>query len=341
MGYITVSKKSGLSIKRNLSGIKKIYLYQKKLNLNTVLKTAVLFLLLCTSIPCISQTTDEGTEDTEKPVKNIKKRNPTGFHAGFIMGTYFANSNTASLYDGYGYNLDGKKNDFFNSFMNNKINIQYGGANGQPDYIAQALNVSPGDWSFNEGDMPINLQYNIALMLGLQTRYGLNKRESILLNMNAAQLSINGNFTISTINTTPGIFTQNNIQTFSITGGEQRLIFQLGYQRILGDNDQLNFFIEGGITSTLVKFNKNTITIKSLVIDLTSYYYQPGYPEYRTRGLTGFGFGAFGGLGLNLSMSSKWTMQLVYNPSYETINIGYYSTLSLQNALGLRAYYNL
>lgn len=315
------------------------YIFSKSSDL--FLKAVILLLLLNIHTPCISQNQEEEEEHIEKPVKNIKKSNPKGFHAGFFIGTFFANSATAGLYDGYGFDMDGKKNDFLNSFMYRKIVNEYGGGYGQTDYIAQELNVAHGEWFFDEGDMPINLVYNTAFMMGVQTRFGINKTESLLLNVNGSKLNVSGNFTITTINTTSGAITPSNIQTFSISGGEERLMFQLGYQRILGDNDMLNFFIEAGPSLTFAKFDRNTVTIKNLNIDLTSYYYLPGFAEYRTRSLTGVGIGAFAGLGLNLSMSSKWTVQLIYNPSYEKINIGENPTTTLQNSLGLRAYYNL
>ena len=60
-------------------------------------------------------------DDSDKPpVKKSRK----GFHMGLGMGAYFANSTTASLYDGYGFDANGNKNTaFVNSAMNEKINI--------------------------------------------------------------------------------------------------------------------------------------------------------------------------------------------------------------------------
>jgi hypothetical protein len=293
------------------------------------------FMLFLSVIPIVSFAQDAGNDSEGK--KNVK-----GFHFGFFVGSLFANKYTANLYDGYGLDADGNKNDFANSAMNRKIHFEYGGDNGQPDRIAPALGVNHSDWSFDNTDMPVNMKYSPSIFVGLQTRYCASNKDAILFNVNGTKLTANGEFTITTTAPTVGT-TQypTNIRTFPIIGGEQRLILQLGYQRILGDNDKLNCFVEGGLGFTMVKFNKNVIQINNLLIDLTTYYNYQGYVDYRAKNLTGVSFGAFAGLGLNLSLSPKWTVQLVYNPSYENINIGVAPALKLQNALGLRAYYNL
>ncbi|MFI5148296.1 MAG: hypothetical protein ACHQRM_01075 [Bacteroidia bacterium] len=264
-----------------------------------------------------------------------------GFHFGLGIGSFFASKYTAGLYDGYGLDLDGNKNDFDNSAMNRKINYEYGGGNGLPDRISPALNLNRSDWTFGPGDMPINLKYNPAIVIGLDMRYGITNKDVIICNVNASQLSVNGQFTITTNVYVPGNQYQNSILYFPIIGGEQRLMTQLGYQRIMGDNDVLNFFMEGGMVFTMAKYMKNMIQINGLNIDLTTYYNNYGYVEYKARNLTGVSFGAFAGMGLNLTLSRKWLMQLVYDPSYEKINMGPDAKYTFQHTFGLRAYYIL
>ena len=264
-----------------------------------------------------------------------------GFHVGFSLGALFANNATASLYDGYGFDRDGRRNDFSHSFMYEKIVNQYGGGYNQPDQIAVALNVNPGEWKFDESDMPLNMNYNVAFQVGFQSRYNLNKKEALLLNLVASKLSITGNFTITTTNSQQFGALSGNIRTFPINGGEQRLVIQTGYQRILGDDPTFNLFIEAGPSLTLVKFDKNQVKINNLLIDLTSGYSQPNLTQSGARVLTGVGLGAFAGIGINVNTNSKWTLQVLYSPSYELINIGEGPAYNLQNAAGLRAYYNM
>ncbi|MDO9184411.1 MAG: hypothetical protein Q7W13_00245 [Bacteroidia bacterium] len=295
-------------------------------------------LLLFCGIQGISQETQDN--DNEIPVDFVQKK---GLRLGLFVGSYFANQYTAGMYDGYGFDIDGNKNGWDNSLMNQKINMQYGGYgySGQIDQIATALNVDYHTWTFSQSDMPMNMRYSPSFAVGLNCIYSVDKNNAILLNLNAAKLNIGGNFTIITPQQTGSSQINNRIKTFAIKGGEQRLMFQFGYQRILGDNEKLNFFVEGGLHVTITKYDKNEILINSLKIDLTSYYNQAAYSSaVLLKKPIGTGFGVFAGFGANITMNPKFTIQLLYSPTYEKINIGINPRLKLQNAVGLRAYYN-
>ncbi len=291
-------------------------------------------------------------DDSDKPpVKKSRK----GFHMGLGMGAYFANSTTANLYGGYGFDIYGNKNTTFaSSAMNQMINIEYGGGqpgypSGYPDRISPLLNLNRSDWSFDTTDMPSKMKYNIAYMLGVQFNYCFDEKNAVILNVNACQLTISGDFELN-INTPiigstlPG-YTQ--FQTCPILGQEERLSFQPGFQRMLGDNPQFCFFIEGGPIMTFAKFQKNQIIINgaagngNLTIDLLTYYNNIGYVTQAARNMTGIGFGAFAGLGINMDLNQKWTMQFLYNPSYERINLGQNAPLSFQQEIVIRGVYNL
>ncbi|HSH68062.1 MAG TPA: hypothetical protein VLB84_20185 [Bacteroidia bacterium] len=163
----------------------------------------------------------------------------------------------------------------------------------------------------------------------------------ILFNFDLARLTANGSFTITTIPTyVPGQNAQ-TIRQFKIKGMEQRLLFQLGYQHLFGKSDKFNFLLEGGLNMTMAKLDKNLIQINNLTIDLTSYYYIQGFPAYSVVRRIGVGFGAFGGMGVNFNASEACIIQLLYNPTYEGINLGSNTRLKLQHSIGLRAYYKL
>jgi hypothetical protein len=232
--------------------------------------------------------------------------------------------------------------------MNFKINQQYGAGGafaGQVDQIANALGVQHGQWYFNDSCMPRpgSLRYNVAFLVGVHTRYCFDKKSSIILNVSGTKLTVNGAFQIVVNNPSaqPSVPGTVNYKTFSIIGGEQRMVFQAGYQRIMGDDPKFNFFWELGPSVTLAKFEKNLININGLIIPLTTFTDPYGWNSYNARNLTGIGFGAFAGLGMNISINPKWTIQLVYNPSFEAVKLGPYSNPKLQNAVGFRAYYNL
>ncbi len=285
-----------------------------------------------------AQETNESTSQ-EEVTPGKKKR----FNFGLYVGSYFANKHSAYNYDGYGYDLGGQRNSFLTSFMNTKINFQYSGAFGQPDLIAQELGVQPGEWTFNESDMPVNMRYNVAFMVGLNGRFAVSENGAILLHANASKLSINGNFTITTRPNANANQLQKTVQTFAIKGGEQRILFQVGYQHVAGEaEEKINFLVEGGLNVTLAKFDKNLIQINNLQIDLTSYYdiNQPN-ANATARRPGGVGFGAFAGIGFNFNVNPKTQVQLVYTPTYEQIKVEERAPLKLQNAIGLRLYYGL
>ena len=302
-----------------------------------------LFLILL-STPILCQ--EEQTIVEENSNTTIKQK---GFHAGIYVGAFWANNNTANLYDGYGFDENGQRNTFANSLLYNQIVNVYGGGYTGVDLIAQLLNVNSKDWYFNELDMPINLRYTTTYLVGLNTRYQVDKKTNITLNINASKLIVNGKFTISSTTTSNGFQSQAKQNQFTITGAEQRLMMQLGYQRIIGNNQKLNFMVEGGLNIVFSKAQKNIAYLTSdlfngannITIDLMSVYGQVPYNYYSAKYLVGAGIGAFAGAGLHLTINPKYTVQLLYSPSYDRISIGYDPKFKLQNGFGLRFYYNL
>lgn len=288
---------------------------------------------------CVLPTFAQEDEGSENPAPAPVQK---GFQVGLYVGSLLANNYTAALHDGYGLDLDGRRNSFENSYMYNKIVLEYGGGYpGTTDFIAQELNLMHGDWHFEESDMPAFMRYQPSFLLGLQGRYSVDGKNIVLVNVNAAQLTANGSFTITTIpQAVPG---QNakTIREFKIKGTEQRLLFQLGYQHLFGKNERVNFLLEAGVNITLAKLGKNLIQINNLTINLTDYYYVQGFPAYSVVRRPGFGFGALTGAGVNFNASDNAIIQLVYNPTYEGINIGENAKLKWQHSIGLRAYYKL
>lgn len=274
-----------------------------------------------------------------------------GFFAGIYVGALFADKYSTHLYDGYGFERDGTKiTDFTRSWMYQSLLETYGKlAVGRPDRIAQELNVGPGEYEFNASDMPVNLTYNIAFSFGLHGRYHFDNRNALLFNINFSKLVVNGQFTIEKTNSTPisdpsdpgAINYSDKIQTFGIRGEEQRVMLQAGYQRILGKGQLLNPLIELGVDLTFSKFDGNKAEVNSLVMDLEMNYDRFGNLSQEARNLTGVGVGAFGGLGLQLELGGKWTMQLVYDAVFQKIALGNDTKHRFHHNIGLRAIYNI
>lgn len=303
-----------------------------------VLKKKYLVGLLSALLLCgTSSAQNDDYEETPAPHKSK-------FHFGFFVGSYFANKHSASIYNGYGFNLDKQQNDFAQSWIYQKIVNEYGGGYGQTDQVALALSVDPKQWVFQESDMPINMHYNPAIHLGFNFRVPVKKTAFFLLNINGARLGVDGNFTITTLkpqsSTNPAL--NSNIKTCVIKGQEQRLQFELGFQKVFGDDgDDFSFFGELGFVGTLTKFTRNYIIINTLQVDITSYVYNPAYPvPVPGRVPVGFGVGAYAGGGVNMNVNPRVTVQLLYNLLQEKINIGANPALKLQHSAGLRFYYN-
>lgn len=294
-------------------------------------------MLVLTSVCCFAQ-----DDDNEGSSRNSSKRSK--LRVGLYLGTLFPANGTATFYDGWGYDIYGSRNDFSNSFMNQTINNAYGGNyTGQHDYIADALGVNHGDWTFDESDMPSQMKYATAFVLGVHTGLSLDDRNSIIFNFTEARLTLNGAFTITIVNTSPQaqLPGYQDIRTFGIEGSEQRFIFQLGYQHVFGEEGGFDFFAEGGVACTMTKFLKNQIAINSLTIDLGAYYDQPQYGDFRKQNLTGIGFGGWGGCGFTTGYEARTVLQFVYSPSVETIGLGQSPSLALEHYIGLRVYYSL
>lgn len=278
-------------------------------------------------------------EQYDENGKTIFHGNRQGLNIGLYLGCYWANNYTASLYDGYGYDVDGVRNSYENSFMYNKIILQYGGFYGQPDEIAAALGVNHGEWTFNESDMPSNMRYSPAFMVGLNIRYSVDGPNAILLNINASKLNITGNFTITTLPPAGSTQVNNSVRTCAIKGVEQRLGIEVGYQHLFASEKNINPMLEAGLHITMAKFDQNEILINNLLIDLTDYYYQPGNNAFAVRKPVGVGLGAFAGLGFNINFNEDFRVQVLYSPTYEGVKLGENTGHRLQNGAGLRIYY--
>lgn len=301
------------------------------------IKLALILLFLNATTLVAQEENPPVLDDEGKPYKSK-------FLTGLYVGSYFANKYSASTYNGYGFDLEGNRNSFENSFMHQKIKNEYGGGYGQYDQIADALGVDQKQWEFNESDMPFNMRYVPAILVGLNLKFPVKKNGAFIFNLNGTKLNLEGNFTITTLRPqNPNPANNNNVHTFPIRGKEQRLQVQFGFQKVFGDEDEVfAFFGEVGINGTLAKFDQNRIYINYLDIDLTQWVNQTMFPAPGpTRRPIGFGIGAFGGLGVNIDTGKKFLVQILYTLSHEKVNIGTNPTLKLQHGVGMRMYYKI
>ncbi|TVR41350.1 MAG: hypothetical protein EA392_01890 [Cryomorphaceae bacterium] len=306
----------------------------------------------------IAQVDDDWDDRTEEEIAadkaaaafwdDVYEDERKGLYVGLYVGALRSGNATARMYDGHGFDLDGTRHNFQNSWLNTYLNSILSSPAIGGDQVAQALGVDPGQWTFGPEDMPGQMVYNIAFSFGLQARYNFDAKNALLFNINLMRLTTNGLFTVESTATQPqnpanpgAINFVRPIAEFGIRGMEQRMGFQVGYQRILGDHEFFNWIVEGGVDLTIVRFDGNEIELGGQIIDITQVLNTFGQPLMGARNLTGAGVGVFGGFGGQIEAGGAWTIQLLYNPIFQNIALGSVASYGLHHMLGLRMIYNL
>ncbi len=278
--------------------------------------------------------------DGEEPIRLDSVK---GLVVGLNLGFYQANSKTASIYGGYGFDRDGVKLPFATSWLNQAIQ-------GNPQAIARtsdAVGLAPGEWQFTESDMPGAMRFSPSFMWGGHLRYHFTPDFALFAEVNGTNPVTVGEFTITTFSGSnlPGEAQQ--FRQFQIRGEEQRLIFTFGTHQVLGRKAREKRgtstvflpFIDFGLNSTFTKFEENLINLGDFVgpVDLTVFYQQQGIPTDEARVLTGVGLGAFGGLGGQIHLGQVIMLDLAYIASYEQVKLGEINERAFQHIFVLRA----
>jgi hypothetical protein len=277
------------------------------------LKIILPFLLLLCSITVLAQ--DESTDNEEI---SLSSEGVQGFHFGIFIGSFFANNYSASLYDGYGVNVLGNRNDWATSVMVQRMYLDgmdsinssaIPRSSPYSDIIGPTIGLNHDQWHFESSDMPTDVRYRAAFMFGLNLQYGISKTEGFIFNANFAKLNITGNFTITSpykkLNPSLG----DSVLYFGISGQEQRFMFQVGYSRLLGNPSGFNFLIEAGALMNNAQYLSNYANINELKIDLTPFTSYAGYQtNYLPHEYSAIGYGAFAGIGCNINVNPKYIL---------------------------------
>ncbi|MGB6037730.1 MAG: hypothetical protein WBG42_15750, partial [Cryomorphaceae bacterium] len=267
-----------------------------------------------------------------------------GLYVGLNLGFYFANNNTGVIYGGYGYQRDGTINDFANSWLNNSIQ-------GNPEFrrqTSEALGLADGEWAFTEDDMPGLMQFSGSFMWGGHLRYMFNADFGVYGELAGTNPVTVGEFTIQTFSPSPNPAQNQPLRRFGIRGEEQRLMINLGLHRVLfreqfenqGRSTTILPYIDVGGVLTLTKFEENFYSLDDgIVRDLTIFFNQQNQFVDQANLLTGAGFGGFASIGGQITLGSKFTLNVGYNASFERIKLGDVNQLGLQSQIVLKAIY--
>lgn len=278
-----------------------------------------------------------------------------GFYVGLNLGVYFANKNTASIYAGSGYFRDGE---IISKYDNLSATWLYQALFGTPQAIDRTNDAMDGVvdqdyFRITAEDFPQLMTYRGSFLFGGQLRYMLNSDLGFFTEINGTFPVTVGEFTIQTNSsgTTPG--DNSRVRNFRIRGEEQRFMINLGIHKVLGrkaaesrgKEPSILPYLDLGGCVTFTKFEKNIIDLGERVeyfdrvVDLTKFYNYTGGLQTQANVLTGGGFGGFGGIGMQITIGRKFTIDLGYVANFQQIKLGAINEIGLQNQIVLKAIY--
>jgi hypothetical protein len=217
-----------------------------------------------------------------------------GLSFGLNIGSYFANSETANIYNGSGP---------FAEDVNAAANVRWysiperigiDGPFAQSNDIREIQSFyNTQTYSFPFDYAPTNMRYNPAMYVGLNLKWNFNRYAAILMNINACKLKAVGQFTMQLPPTSQTA--QNNVgpTLLSIAGEEQRFNINLGYRQGWMMGDYSNFFVQVGGSMLGTKWMRNYVLVADRQFDLITSGFVAGQTPMSATPNTGVGFGAF------------------------------------------------
>jgi hypothetical protein len=270
---------------------------------------------------------------------------------------YFANSNTAHIYNGYGYERNGDLISSFGGqnpgFSDAWLNRAIQGTPNNIDRTNDAMGGIPRDfWAFTEEDMPLNMDYSGSFMFGGHLRYMLNSDFGVFAELNGTFPVTVGQFTIERTDLPLGN-QRDRIETFQIRGEEQRLSVNIGIHQVIGrkaaerkgKTPTILPFIDVGATVLFSKFEESFIQLNGdapnseFEVDLTRFYNRQGAQTNEANLLTGVGLGGFANGGIQITLGRKFTIDLCYVANLQQVRLGDLSEVGFQHQVLLRAIY--
>ncbi len=313
--------------------------------MKTFLKITLSLLFISISSGITAQVYNYEDGEGPTPPDSIK-----GLYVGLNLGYYFANKNTARIYNGYGYERDGAINGTFaQSWLNQAIQ----GSFQAEDRTSEAMRAAPGEWIFAEENMQSLMTYRPSFMFGGHLRYMFNSDFGVFTEINGTFPVTVGEFTIQRTAPSSDPTQNQRLEKFIIRGEEQRMIINLGVHSVLGrkaaekkgKTPTILPYIDLGATVTFAKFENNVIDLGQYVVsfdrivDLTQFYTRQGQFQQEANLLTGMGIGGFGAVGAQITLGSKFTIDFGYAANIQQIKLGNISEVGIQHQIVLKAIY--
>lgn len=214
-----------------------------------------------------------------------------GFYFGINVGAFFGNDNDAEY-----YNADNTKN----NSLAKLLALNYSGYDDFYDYLA--LEVIGDDFTIIE-QATGNMNYNPSFLIGGHLGYNFSERVGIFAELGYSNLKAEGTFVIQTLAAPIG--NEDNTQTGSITGKENRLNVDLGLRMNILSNGKVLPYIEGGGNLNFVEVKSHEMTLAGITRSLIIYY-----DPYSTNEQKGTGLGIWLGAGIQFNLNERYYCQL-------------------------------
>lgn len=227
----------------------------------------LLSLLALTSLTIFSQ-----------PLQDEEEAQPW-WEYGLNVGGYIPDNYAANFYNGTGQND-------ITRILNNQ-------------FRRQDIKRELGDREFSLGGLPNNMQYSMAVSPGFHIEYHSDSSNSFFVNMQYARLETSGVFVLDIVYQEE---TFDNLRFFDIYGSEERVNINFGLRKAFTYDDQMAFYVLGGVNVNNTTVEENKINIGSLTYSIKTNYSSTGYTEseygneYNIK-QGGIGFGGFAGAG--------------------------------------------
>ena len=221
---------------------------------------------------------------------------------GINIGTYFANINTAVIYDGFTHVTYGIEN-----ILNNPNTIN----NGPSNYLDQTLGLN--NWFI--GNIP-EMKYRPGLEVGLHIG-SQSRKLKYYLDYNFAEIKAVGQLNIiQDFNSSNSI--EPLYETISVTGSERRSIFNFGIiSDMVNEKDyHLGFPIFFQLIQT--KFKSNQMVVNNQPYDISNQALQN---NVQNNNQVGMGFGGGSGLILSVPLNTEINISFGYHLQYAKVKI--------------------
>ena len=260
---------------------------------------------------------EDGEEDPF-PLKRIE--------FGLNFGAYFANKTSANFYNGSPNNVNNL--DFL---MSNIYTYRE---------IRTAMGLSESDVIEVQKDgYAMNMHYNVAFSGGLFMRVNLNRKNSLFLQANYAQLRAAD---VVAILVNPTVYlTFDDIRLEPVIGKEGRVMIDLGYQRTFPLKSRINLFLQGGVTMCYTQVIKSVFVAEQTEFNLVNIYGDQGYQQgYNNQTFTvnqnAFGFGGYLGVGAGIPLTDMFGIEPGFFMHYYPTNLEGYPDFKPSFGLYLR-----